>query len=69
MQLMLTIQFLKKRKTEKRKLINSLSIIHISVIFEDNKGKSLDDAIKCWKFKKQLKGHNKYERSDLDILK
>lgn len=33
MQLMLTIQFLKKRKTEKRKLINSLSIIHISVIF------------------------------------
>lgn len=36
--------------------------------FEDNKGKSLEDAIKCWKYKKQLKGHNCYEKSDLIAL-
>lgn len=33
--------------------------------FADNKGKSLEEAIKCWKYKKQLQGHNGYERTDL----
>ena len=33
--------------------------------FADNKGKSLEEAIKCWKYKKQLRGHNCYERKDL----
>lgn len=41
---------------------------YIRDFFEDNKGASLDDAIRCWKYKKSLKGHNKYERSDLEIL-
>ena len=41
---------------------------YIRDFFEDNDGKSLDDAIKCWKYKKSLKGHNKYEKSDLEIL-
>lgn len=41
---------------------------YIRDFFEDNKGKSLDDAIKCWKYKKSLKGHNRYEESDLEIL-
>lgn len=36
--------------------------------FADNKGKSLEEAIKCWKYKKQLQGHNRYERSDLVAL-
>lgn len=36
--------------------------------FADNKGKSLTEAIKCWKYKKQLQGHNRYERSDLVAL-
>lgn len=36
--------------------------------FHDNKDKSLDQAIKCWKYKKSLKGHNKYEKNDLKIL-
>ena len=36
--------------------------------FADNKGKSLEDAIKCWKYKKQLQGHNRYEMSDLIAL-
>lgn len=41
---------------------------YIRDFFEDNKGMSLDEAIKCWKYKKSLKGSNKYERSDLEIL-
>ena len=41
---------------------------YIRDFFEDNKGASLDDAIECWKYKKSLKGHNKYERSDLKVL-
>ena len=36
--------------------------------FADNKGKSLEDAIKCWKYKKQLQGNNRYEKSDLVAL-
>jgi hypothetical protein len=42
---------------------------YIRDFFEDNSGKSLDDAIKCWTYKKSLKGHNRYEKSDLEILK
>lgn len=36
--------------------------------FADNKGKSLEEAIKCWKYKKQLQGHNRYEKTDLEAL-
>ncbi|MBP5424084.1 MAG: hypothetical protein J6Y78_16750, partial [Paludibacteraceae bacterium] len=42
---------------------------YIRDFFADNIGKTLDDAIKCWKYKKGLKGHSKYERSDLSALK
>ncbi len=41
---------------------------YIRDFFEDNKGKRLDDAILCWKYKKGLPGHNRYERSDLSAL-
>ena len=41
---------------------------YIRDFFEDNDDKSLDDAIKCWKHKKSLKGHNRYEKSDLEAL-
>ena len=41
---------------------------YIRDFFEDNDDKSLDDAIRCWKYKKGLKGHNRYEKSDLEIL-
>ena len=41
---------------------------YIRDFFADNPGKTLDDAIICWKYKKSLKGHNKYERSDLNAL-
>lgn len=32
---------------------------------KSNTGKSLEEAITCWKYKKQLQGHNRYERTDL----
>ena len=42
---------------------------YIRDFFSDNKGLTLQDAIKCWKYKKTLKGHNKYEKEDLIALK
>lgn len=41
---------------------------YIRDFFEDNKNKSLQQAIKCWKYKKALKGHNRYEKEDLKAL-
>ena len=41
---------------------------YIRDFFADNKDKTLEQAIKCWKYKKSLKGHNRYEREDLKIL-
>ncbi len=41
---------------------------YIRDFFNDNKGKTLEDAIKCWKYKKSLPGHNRYEKEDLIIL-
>lgn len=41
---------------------------YIRDFYEDNKGKSLKEAILCWKYKKSIKGHNRYERSDLSAL-
>ena len=42
---------------------------YIRDFFADNQGKSLEEAIKCWKYKKQLQGHNRYEKSDLIAIK
>ncbi|MBO4908247.1 MAG: hypothetical protein J5476_03100 [Lachnospiraceae bacterium] len=42
---------------------------YIRDFFEDNKDRSLREAIICWKYKKSLPGHNRYERSDLSALK
>ena len=42
---------------------------YIRDFFADNQDKSLEQAIKCWKYKKSLKGHNKYEKEDLEVLK
>ncbi len=41
---------------------------YIRDFFADNEGKSLKEAIKCWTYKKGLKGHNRYEKSDLVAL-
>lgn len=42
---------------------------YVRDFFNDNKNKSLDEAIKWWKYKKSIKGHNKYEKDDLKALK
>lgn len=41
---------------------------YIRDFFSDNKDKTLEQAIKCWKYKKGLKGTNKYEKDDLKVL-
>lgn len=41
---------------------------YIRDFFADNPEKRLQDAIACWKYKKSLPGHNRYERSDLTAL-
>jgi len=41
---------------------------YIRDFFEKNQGRSLDDAIKCWKYKKGVQGHNRYEKTDLLAL-
>ena len=42
---------------------------YIRDFFKDNKDKNLEQAITCWKYKKSIKGHNRYEREDLKALK
>ena len=42
---------------------------YIRDFFEDNQGRSLEEAIACWKYKKSQPGHNRYEQSDLIVLK
>ena len=41
---------------------------YIRDFFEDNKSYTLEDAVKCWKYKKGLQGHNRYERTDTTVL-
>ncbi|MBQ8175779.1 MAG: hypothetical protein IJ035_01925 [Oscillospiraceae bacterium] len=41
---------------------------YIRDFFEANQGRSLEEAIRCWKYKKGLQGHNRYEQSDLAAL-
>ena len=36
--------------------------------FKANPKAKRSDAIKCWKYKKSLPGHNRYEISDLNVL-
>lgn len=43
--------------------------IYIRDFFANNKGKSLKEAIECWKYKKGQQGHNQYEKSDLIALR
>ena len=59
-------QIIENKKKQKTKIDKQFEYnTYISDFFADNQGKSLEEAIKCWKYKKQLQGHNRYERSDL----
>lgn len=60
---------LKEKKNGKTKIDKQFEYnTYIRDFFADNRGKSLEQAIQCWKYKKQLQGHNRYERSDLAAL-
>lgn len=59
-----------------RKKVNGTTIdrqfeynTYIRDFFADNTGMSLADAICCWKYKKSIMGHNRYERTDLIALR
>ena len=63
-------QILEEKKKGKTKIDRQFEYnTYIRDFFADNQGKSLEDAIKCWKYKKQMRGHNRYERIDLIVLK
>ena len=59
-------QILEDKKKGKTKIDKQFEYTtYIRDFFADNEGKSLEEAIMCWKYKKQLRGHNRYERTDL----
>jgi len=41
---------------------------YIRAFFDDNKGKTRQEAIECWKYKRDQPGHNRYEKKDLEAL-
>lgn len=62
-------EIIKNKKTNKTEIAKQFEYnTYIRDFFSANKDKNLDQAIKCWKYKKSLKGHNKYEQSDLKVL-
>jgi Domain of unknown function (DUF6434)/SAP domain-containing new25 len=40
---------------------------YVRAFFEDNPGRSMDEARRFWTLKRSLPGHNRYERADLDL--
>jgi len=60
------LEYKKKNKTDIDKQFEYNT--YIRDFFNDNKDKTLKQAIKCWKYKKSLQGHNRYEKYDLSIL-
>ena len=62
-------RILAEKKKEKTTIDGQFEYnIYIRDFFADNQGKSLKEAITCWKYKKQLQGLHRYEKSDLIAL-
>ena len=62
-------KILEEKKQGKTKIDKQFEYnTYIRDFFDNNKDKSLKDAIKCWKYKKSTSGHNKYEKEDLKVL-
>ena len=62
-------QILEEKKSIRTKIDKQFEYnTYIRDFFDDNKGRSLEETINCWKYKKSLPGHNRYEKSDLEIL-
>lgn len=63
------IQNDKKRNKGKSKIDSRFEYnTYIRDFFNNNSDKTLKEAIKCWKYKKSIAGHNRYERQDLVAL-
>ena len=62
-------QILKEKKKGKTAIDRQFEYnTYIRDFFADNAGKSLEEAIVCWKYKKGIPGHNRYEQADLEAL-
>lgn len=62
-------QILNDKKKEKSAIDKQFEYNkYIRDFFTDNEAKTLDQAIKCWKYKKSQQGHNRYEKTDLVAL-
>ena len=62
-------QILEEKKGQKTTIDGQFEYnAYIRDFFKDNQGRNLKDAIACWKYKKSLPGHNRYEASDLVAL-
>ena len=60
--------------TQKRRTVTEIDPpfeynTYIRDFFTHNRGMRLKDAIVCWRYKKNLRGHNRYEAADLKALK
>lgn len=62
-------QILEDKKKGKTKIEKQFEYnTYIRDFFADNQGRSLEEAIKCWNYKKRMQGHNRYERADLAAI-
>lgn len=62
-------EILNDKKNNKKEIDRQFEYnTYIRDFFSYNKDLSLSDAITCWKYKKSLKGTNKYEKKDLIAL-
>lgn len=62
-------QILADKKKEKSTIDQQFEYnTYIRDFFADNEAKTLEQAIKCWNYKKSQQGHNRYEKTDLVIL-
>lgn len=41
---------------------------YIRDFYDDNPGETLKHAIACWQYKRNMPGHNRYEKSDLTVI-
>lgn len=59
-------RILEEKKTTKTTIGKQFEYnTYIRDFFADNPQRTLKDAVACWKYKKSLQGHNRYERADL----
>ena len=62
-------QILEEKKTRKSTIDSQFAYnTYIRDFFADNPGRSLAEAIACWRFKKGQRGAHRYERADLSAL-